>query len=129
MLRELRHALNDSVLSRGDLPTQYTRTLQDTLVRYIGTLDDVREGIVSALKNPLVWLGEGVRVVIALPFSVLAWLGMMSQRRADLITAGGIFKLASGLVGTIGFLSGVMGIVLGWDQFLSFLKTWHGRFF
>jgi hypothetical protein len=103
--------------------------LQETLVRHLGTLSDRRELLARSIKNPIIWLREGVRALIALPLSILGWLGVLSERAVGRITGSKIFGGLSGLAGAVGFVSAVMGVVLGWDKFAQLVTVWWKGFF
>jgi hypothetical protein len=117
MLPELRNALNDSVLSNSQLVHQYSMALQDTLIRHLGSLHDLGEVNNHALRNPVIWLREGVRVITALPLTLLGWLGALSETTVTRLTSGRFFKTISSFAALVGFVSAVMGVVLGWEQF------------
>ncbi|GMT50303.1 MAG: hypothetical protein IEMM0008_1842 [bacterium] len=104
-----------------DPAKQYADTLQDTIVRYIGTVEDEKEEQVSFLKNPFIWIREGVKTIIALPVSTLFWFGLISGWTLRSITHHIMFKTISLLALVIGILSGLMSMILGWDKFLKFL--------
>lgn len=125
MLPDLRHALNDHSLQ--DVAFQYASALQDTLVRHLGTLDDVMEQSDASLRNPIIWLREGVRAVMALPIQILSWLGAISESTVAAVSGGRTFMAISAFSAVIGFVSAVMGIILGWQQFLEMATAWLAR--
>lgn len=129
MLPDLRHALDDSILSDSPVVHQYSMALQDTLVRHLGSLHDQDERNNDALRNPVVWLREGVRVVIALPLTMLGWLGAIGESTVSRLLSGRIFKAISAFVAVVGFISAVMGIALGWDQFIQMVLAWSSKAF
>lgn len=129
MLPDLRHALDDSILSGSPVVNQYSMALQDTLVRHVGSLHDQDDINDKALRNPVVWLREGVRTVVALPLTLLGWLGVLGETTVSRLLSGRAFKAVSAFVAVVGFVSAVMGIVLGWRQFVQMLLTWSSRAF
>jgi hypothetical protein len=70
MLPELRQAYGSYSLSDHVAP-QLVAVLQEALIRHVGTLQDQRTNLTKQLKNPFVWLREGVRFVLELPLSLL----------------------------------------------------------
>lgn len=124
MLPELRSTFEDSLLSSSHTARQYSMTLQDTLIRNIGILDDSYELNTKFLKNPIIWLREGARILTAFPLTVLAWLGAMSENTLTRITTSAVFKVISAIVAIIGLISAVMGIALGWEQFNNMVIIW-----
>ena len=129
MLPDLRHALDDSILSDSPVVNQYSMALQDTLVRHLGSLHDEDEINDRALRNPVVWLREGVRTVVALPLTLLGWLGAIGETTVSRLLSGRVFQAISAFVALIGFVSAVMGIALGWDQFVQMVVTWSSKAF
>jgi hypothetical protein len=129
LLPELRRALEDNILSGQHYSHQYGMLLQETLIRHGGSLHDRAETLARSLKNPLAWLREGVRAMVALPLSVLAWVGLLSEATVGRITGSKIFRVLSGFAAIIGFVSAVMGIALGWEAFVQFAAGWWKRFF
>lgn len=124
MLPELRNTFEDSLLSNSQTARQYSMTLHDALIRNIGMLDDSYELNNQCLKNPIIWLREGFRILTAFPLTVLAWLGAMSENTLARITTGVVFKVISSIVAIIGLISAVMGIALGWEQFSNMVIIW-----
>lgn len=128
MLPELRKTLEDDVLSRGDLSHQYATSIQEAIVRYAGVLEDREDEFTKSIRNPVIWFREGVRMIVGLPLSLLGWLGALSEKSVSTLTSSKVFRIFSALVGIVGFVSAVMGIVLGWEQFLTMIKSWLHAF-
>ena len=123
MLPDLRKAFDDDLLSRR-LAHQFATTIQEVLIRHAGSLESQRSYLEGQLKNPIVWLREGVRMVLALPLSLLSWTGVVSQRASRRITSSQIFRIASGLATLVGLISAIIGIAVGWDEFVKLLGFW-----
>lgn len=121
MLPELRKTLECNILSRGDLARQYAVSLQETILRYIGVLEDRNNELFRCIRNPAAGFREGVRIIMALPLSILEWLGALSDKTVSEIISSRVFKLLAGFISLVSFVSAVIGIVLGWNQFLSIL--------
>lgn len=128
ILPELRRTFGDEVLSRGDLSHQYSMLLNETLTRHAGTLSDLREDLTRSIKNPIIWLREGVRALIALPLSLLGWLGVLSEMTISRMTGSKFFEGLSGLAAVVGFASAVMGIAVGWHEFVQLVTAWWRKF-
>lgn len=129
MLPDLRHALDDSILSDSPVVHQYSMALQDTLIRHLGSLQDQDDRNNAALRNPVVWLREGVRMVVALPLTMLGWLGAVGESTVSQLLSGRVFKAISALVAVVGFISAIMGIALGWDQFVQMVLAYPPKAF
>lgn len=128
MLPELRNALGPSI-SSNRLANDYANTLQDLLVRHLGTLSDRLDEIEQLIKNPIVWLREGMRALIALPISVLGWVGILGMGTVQQITGSRPFQILSGLVSLVGFFGIVMGLVVDWAPFVRIVTdSWRNYF-
>ncbi|MBI3809356.1 MAG: hypothetical protein HY284_02715 [Nitrospirae bacterium] len=127
MLPELRREFADDFLTHhSSLPNEYGAAIQETLVRYLGVLDDEAVQQQLELRNPLVWLREGVRFMLLLPVLTLSWVGLISAQAVGRVSTNLLFKIVAGIVTLIGVVSGIMGIILGWEDFLKILKSKFG---
>jgi hypothetical protein len=96
--------------------------LDDALLRYQGSLVERREDCLAALRNPFTWLAVGFRTVLAAPLWLLAALGIVSRSFALRVESSRIYRVLSGTVAAISFLSAVVGLVTGWEQFVAFMR-------
>lgn len=94
---------------------------EDALMRYLGALGDERTRYAKQFVNPVVWLGEGVRAALLLPFWTLQWLGLFKERFVSRLARSTVFSLLSGLVAVLGLAAAVMILALGWDRFTALL--------
>jgi hypothetical protein len=127
MLPELKRSIENDILA--EQADQYATTIRDTLVRYLGALDDQRTTYLSQIRNPIIWLKEGVQILFTLPFSLLTWTGLIGNRVLSVITNSVLFRVVSAIGSTIGLLSAIIGIVLGWDDFSDFVSRLWNQFF
>lgn len=94
--------------------TNILTLLEEAIIRHIGSADDIiKEELTRELKNPFIWLREGVRAIIAIPVSLLAWFGVITDSVADRIKTSILFKIFAGSIATIGFISAIVTIALG----------------
>lgn len=118
MLPELRNALSDSyVMTR--LADQYAATIQEIVIRHIGSIEEIEEFNRNKLNNPIIWFREGVQLFISSPLYAAFWLGVIKEPVIDRLTGNIIFKIISTFVTLVGFVGSIITIVIGWDQFLS----------
>ncbi|MBE8564074.1 MULTISPECIES: hypothetical protein [Vibrio] len=103
----------------GDDAVQYAKAIEQTLLRHIGSLEANDETLVKQLRNPVIWLREGIRSVLSLPVHFVSWFGLISATTAIKITSSWIFRFLSGFTGLIGLFSAIMGIALGWEEFVK----------
>ena len=122
ILPELRTAFEDRVFSTDSSARHYYSILRDTLVRHLGSIHDSDELNSSMLKNPVIWLREGMQTLTVFPLTLLNWLGAISNVTVARLTKNRLFQCISVLISIVGFFSAVMGIILGWEQFTEMVK-------
>ncbi|EIM65473.1 hypothetical protein [Desulfobacter postgatei] len=125
MIPELRKCLENDLLRTNPLASQYFNALQESLVRYIGSIEDMETDLKKELKNPIKWFRHGVRDIVALPAYLLGWLGVISDLTVKRIVSSLLFSAISGIFALVGFVSAILTIVIGWDKFLEIVtKIW-----
>ena len=100
---------------------EYAITIRECIIRYAGTLEDLADILYKELFNPFIWIRETFQIVTALPFFLLNWFGIISTSALRSITSNILFKLSSGFIAVVGFLSAIIGIITGWDKFVVIL--------
>jgi hypothetical protein len=123
MLPDLRNALNDRGLSDSELASQYAHALREALIRHIGEAEDRINYFVDEIMNPLKWFREGVKEVVSIPVYLLSILGILGDSLASRMLSSTLFRVLSGIVALISFLSAVVTISLGWEQFSEKIIT------
>jgi hypothetical protein len=124
MLPDLRNAYGDPILSRSQAG-QYANALIDSVVRYLGVIEDRDTRLLDSLRNPFAWLREGARLFVKPPVTVLAELGLVSAATADRWRNGGAVRVLAGIVSLVSLASGVIGIAVGWEPFVAWMRL-HG---
>jgi len=122
VLPEIRKCLSDRMFSK-DLLGQYASLLDEALIRYQGSLFDGHRQALATAKNPVEWLAAGIRSVLAAPLWFLAAAGVLPRSFASRVAGSAIYRVLAGLVATIGFISAVVGLVSGWEQFTNILRN------
>lgn len=102
--------------------TSEIRLLMDSIIRHLGTLDEYENSAASDLKNPLMWLREGIQSTIFLPISLLNWAGLISSQTVDNWRDSIIVKVATGIVALSAFLASIVQIILGWDEITNLFE-------
>lgn len=120
VLPEIRKCLTDQLLSQS-LLNQYASLLDEALMRYQGSLIEHHREAVGLVKNPVVWLASGIRSVLAAPLWFLASAGVLPRWLTLRIVGSGVYRVLSGLIATVGFVSAIVGLVTGWEQFAVIL--------
>ena len=117
MVPSLNEAFRDYLLR--DQAEQYARAIDEALLRHHGLLCDGYDQLYSKLRNPLAWFQEGIGQVAGLPLYALGMFGVISLSTAGNIISSAIFRVLSGVLTFIGFSSGILTLIVGWDEFLE----------
>lgn len=121
-LSELRKYFTDDSPYRGNLPRQYHALIDDALLRHQGTLTERLRLNAESLRNPLKWAARGTQWLLSLPLWFMASLGIISRSSATRFAASPAFRVVAGLATAVGFISAVVGLVTGWEQFISIAR-------
>lgn len=121
MLPELRHYIDQNRQNFGTMFAStidsYMKAIDEALLRYFGVLQQ-REGTARRnLKNPLIWLRTGVEQVLAIPLLIFVWFGLVGGYTVRRLQSNILFKAMAVIATLVGLVSGVMTMVLGWDEF------------
>lgn len=101
-------------------------SIEDILIRYLGSEEEQNSVYYRNLFNPFIWLREGVRFILILPFLILEWAGVISEESSNTINEGGFFSFISGIIAIIGFIATIVGLVVDWEQFVQTVKRLLG---
>jgi hypothetical protein len=127
LVRRAKTARGLSRLDERDL--EEAAMCMEALLHCLGTLEVWLAESARRLRNPLIWLREGVRFFLLLPVSVLRWLGFIGPSRLKRIENSGIVRVISGLVALVELLSGTVAICVGWDEFTNVvMQLWQALF-
>lgn len=99
----------------------------DSLNRHIGNLERAVNDEKKGLFNPITCMGEGIQWIVGLPIDILQWAGICGKMTNDKIKQSGIYKFINNIIVVIGFFSSIMGITLGWDEFINVVKGFIGK--
>jgi hypothetical protein len=99
----------------GDEVNGYIQMLNDTMVRYLGSLEHASAQLPS-LWNPMICFREGVRAWLSSPLTLLNWFGVISAATASRLVGSKPFTALSGIAAVLGFIGTMFTIVLGWDD-------------
>lgn len=121
MLSDLRSSIENDILM--PVAYQYANTLQETLVRHIGCIEDNLKFYKKEIKNPFKCLLEGVREIIVIPAYVLSGLGIISKSFVYKLISSVFFKVISGFFTLVCILSAIVSLIIGWDEFVKKLTS------
>jgi hypothetical protein len=91
------------------------------LIMQIARYEELYEGIKANIFNPIVLLREGVQFFVTLPISLLYWTGIIQYSTQYKLSNNIVVKFINFLIIIIGFVSAIVTIVLGWEQFKGYL--------
>ncbi len=94
----------------------------DMFLRHKGKLEEQINKENMMLFNPFSCLAEAVRYVIALPFNILYWFGIIPEKVLYRIESSSLLKVVNAIIILIGFVSSIFTILLGWKEFLNILQ-------
>jgi hypothetical protein len=60
---------------------------------------------------------------VAVPAYLLSWLGIISESCVRKLISSVFFKAVSGLIALVGFVSAIVTIVIGWEEFAKKLAS------
>lgn len=101
---------------------EYAILVHEAILRHIGAMEDEKETLKKDIMNPLSIIREGMQSILNLPLLILFSFGLLNRSIYEAISASGILKFISGIIGFIGFVSAVVGLITGWEQFIKILN-------
>jgi hypothetical protein len=106
----------------GQAYNQDIASCEDALLRHLGSLREMEDSYINCLKNPFVWLREGINLIITFPIRMAYWFGVFRYSYLVKMTNNILIKILSFTIGIIGLVSSVITIVMGWTDFVSLIK-------
>ena len=117
-LKELGAKLEDVTI---DVEEQKSKGLFGFLakkeVRVKVTLKEAEKSIRKNLVNPFSCFSDGIKFIVSLPILLLHWFGFISDETTRRAKHNWIIKLLNIIVTLVGFIGGLMSIVMGWNEF------------
>jgi hypothetical protein len=107
----------------GEVRDQDVNLVDDCLLRYIGFAKEKETMASKNLKNPLVWFREGIKYLLSIPIFILNMFGIFSARTVERITDNVLFKIISGIIALVTLASGLVTIIIGYDQSFAFVQS------
>lgn len=111
----------------GKVETFDVNAFDDCLLRYIGFLEEQKNEIRKQVKNPIIWFRDGCREIISIPFSILFWFGIISNKSVLYIKESWFYKVISGIFALLTLVSGLVTIIIGYDQTVEFVNRLLGK--
>lgn len=117
-LPELRDILNckgNSILMYRY--TQSASQCNDMFIHHLGALTKEEESIRKNLLNPFSCFANGVRFIVSVPILLFRWFGFISDETAHKASCSWLIKLINIVCTLVGFIGGLMSIIMGWSEF------------
>lgn len=73
--------------------------------------------------NPFHDLTCGIKVILGIPLDILHSIGLISSNNLTKIKRNIIFKILGGIISLLTFVSTIMSIILGWNEFVELIKN------
>jgi hypothetical protein len=107
----------------GPIESFDVNSVDDCLLRYLGHLEELLKNTQKNLRNPIIWFREGFKEIISVPIFLLNWFGIISNKRLSSIKSSVFYKIVTGLIALVTLVSGIVTIVVGYDQTIEFIKN------
>lgn len=126
-LPTLRDEARDPMRSYNSLQNKivhnYLTMIDDVLLRYIGRLENRLEDVRAQLKNPFIWLREGVQFFVQIPILLLYWSGLIKYTTYYRFSNNFIIKFINFLIILIGLVSSIITIVTGYNPVMEIFNN------
>ncbi|WP_375357391.1 hypothetical protein [Paenibacillus enshidis] len=100
----------------------FTNVITESLLRYEGDLSERDNATRNRLKNPFIWLREGVQWVVTLPIQLLYWTGVINYVVLSRWSNNWFVKFLNFLIIIIGLASSIVTLVTGYNPFIQIMK-------
>lgn len=101
----------------------------EAITKHIGQLEEQDGKLKNRLRNPLMWLQDGFRFIILLPFYIFRWLGLLESPFIRKVATSAFVQLISGLLSAMAILGTIVGLIVDWDNFVQRIQSWFSTFF
>lgn len=87
-------------------------------IRHLGTLRNFEQNKRKNMFNPFSCFSDGIKFIVSLPILLLNWFGFISDENTRKVKHSWLIKFLNFIFTLIGFISAIMTIIMGWDDFL-----------
>ena len=101
----------------------YITTVDGCLRRYLGSQEELNKDDINNLLNPVKLFCGGVAWILELPIYFLTECKIISSSLSLSIINGKIFCIFSGLATLVTIITGIMAMVMGWNNFISVVSS------
>lgn len=89
----------------------------DMFIRHLGTLNEIEKTTQKSMFNPFSCFSEGIKFIVSSPILLLNWFGFISDETTRKIKFSWILKFLNIICTLVGFVGGLMSIIVGWRDF------------
>lgn len=114
-------------LGGGDIAT-YAQMVDNCLRRFIGLNQEYLDGQRKRLFNPIVLLCSGTAWILEFPIYILSECKIIGETSRLKIINGKVFSFVSGITALLTLFSIIMGIIMGWENFINALQLLLTRY-
>lgn len=114
------------MLNELAIPERYNtsiRNCDDMFIRHLGTLETEFNSIRKNIFNPFSSFAEGIKTIILLPLMLMNWFGFITTEKTYKVRKNAFVKALNGVVAIISFVSAIITIVVGWNDFGTIIRT------
>ncbi len=102
-------------------------SVDDCLLRHLGHEEERIKNKEKNLRNPFIWFRWGFQEILSIPIYFLGWFGIFNSRTIERITNNIIFKLFSGIIALVIFISSIVTIIQGKEATIEYLHHFIGK--
>lgn len=102
--------------------------IEDSLLKKSGGIEKLNNIYTKELKNPLIWLRNGIQFVVTLPILMIYWSGLMKYQSYVTITNNFFVKSISFVIGMVELYGTAVTIVTGNQLFQTKIAPYFQTF-
>ncbi len=114
-------ALSGRIIGDSNL-RRYMKLTDETLIRFLGVLDEWNTKARRDLRNPVRWFAMGIKGIVAAPLRLLSWFGLLETSTAVRAESNIIFRAVASLAALVSFAAAIVDIANGWEGTLSLVR-------
>lgn len=124
-VREIRQSIYVNSISSENFLRQAEMCV-NILTIHKGRLNEAHQQLWKHRFNPLFFFSEGVKAILSTPLVILKSFGLLNETSYEKLVTSKVFGCFSAIAALIGFVSSIIGIILGWSEFLAWVKNLLG---
>lgn len=88
----------------------------ETLLRYEGWIDNSYINIKKSFLNPIALISDGLKKIMSIPLWIMKWSGLLNGNKYDTVSKSFIYTIITAFMSFVTILSGIITIIVGWEQ-------------